>query len=101
MTIIAGARRIFRRGALLCLAFAVPVSAAEAQSDWRKTWADVQARASGQNLALAVHPVVANAAVAEAFQKRFPKIRVQVSQISENRFAPRNLRLGFLDRPHG
>jgi ABC-type Fe3+ transport system substrate-binding protein len=60
--------------------------------NWQKAWADAQARAKGQTLVVTVHPNAANLEVVRVFQKRFPQIKVQVTEMSANRLAPRILK---------
>jgi len=57
--------------------------------DWQKEWADVQAKAKGQELNLVVHSYEAHEAVAREFQRRFPDIKVNVTPATPSSTAPR------------
>ncbi len=77
----------------LSLAFAVlglTHLGAKAQ-DWQKEWADVQARAKGQTLAISVHGIEGHAAIVGLFQKKFPDIKVELLEGNPSQFAPRVL----------
>jgi iron(III) transport system substrate-binding protein len=76
--------------ALVCLALlAGAATPALAQNDWKKDWALALSQSKGQKLAIAVHPLRANVATVEAFAKRHPQIKVELTQMSANMFAPR------------
>ncbi len=62
-----------------------------AAQDWQKEWADTQARAKGQTLAIAVHGIEGHAAIVREFQKKFPDIKVDLWEGNPSQFAPRVL----------
>ena len=69
---------------------ALTVSPVLAQ-DWQKEWADTQARAKGQTLAISVHGIEGHAAIVGIFQKKFPDIKVELWEGNPSQFSPRVL----------
>ena len=59
--------------------------------DWQKEWADVQARAKGQSLVISVHAIDGHAVVVREFQKKFPDIKVELTEQNPSLFTPRVL----------
>jgi len=59
--------------------------------DWEARWKNLIAKAQGQTLVLAVQPMSANVALAAAFEKRFPGVKVELTQLPANKFVPRVL----------
>ncbi len=49
--------------------------------DWKKTWDDTLAKAKGQKLVMSVHSAEGFAATVQVFQKAFPDIKVEVTEI--------------------
>ena len=64
---------------------------ANAQGDWQKQWADVQAKAKGQDLNLTVHATNGSEQLVQVFQKRFPDIKVHTTAVGPSDMAPRIL----------
>jgi len=69
-------------------ALALAALPALAQSD-SKEWKDLVASAKGQSLVLGVHAVEGHADVIREFQKRFPDIKVEFSEMSMSTLGPR------------
>lgn len=70
-------------------ALAVGLASPALAQDWQKEWAETQARARGQRLVLAVHALEGHAPIVEAFQKRFPDIKVELTLQGQTVTAPR------------
>jgi len=54
---------------------------ASAAEDWKKTWDATLAKAKGQKLVISVHSAEGFAATVQVFQKAFPDIKVEVTEI--------------------
>jgi len=54
---------------------------ASAQEDWKKTWDDTVAKAKGQTLVLSVHAADGYAPVVRDFQKAYPDIKVDLTEL--------------------
>lgn len=54
---------------------------ASAAEDWKKTWDDTVVKAKGQKLVMSVHSAEGFAATVQVFQKAFPDIKVEVTEI--------------------
>ena len=64
-------------------------ASALAQDNWQKQWEDTKARARGKTLVISVHAIRGHAETVNEFQKRFPEIRVQLTQQNPSQAAPR------------
>ncbi len=76
-------KRILSFALSLCVtAFAGTLAAQEkAPDDWRARWAALQERAKGQSLVISVHSQDGYAATVRAFQRKFPGIKVAITEI--------------------
>lgn len=68
--------------ALCTIAFVGQLSAQErGNADWRTKWSELQEKAKGQPLVISVHSQDGYAATVRAFQRKFPNIKVAVTEI--------------------
>ena len=73
---------------LICV-FALALGHAQAEENWQTEWADTIARARGQSLVLAVHALEGHVPVVREFEKRFPDIKVELTEQGQTVTAPR------------
>ena len=75
----------FAAAGLLALAFVAPSKA----QDWQKEWAEVQAKAKGQSFVISVHAIDGHAAIVREFGKKYPDIKLEITEQNPSQFAPR------------